>query len=102
MIYGNKGADHLIGNDGGDRIIGGAGDDFILGDKGYDKLFGARPLARLIQEHIKKPLANELLFGKLAKGGIVKVSVKDGELDFAFKSPPPKDKNNKKLPVLVE
>ena len=73
-----------------------------LGRKGYDKLFGARPLARLIQEHIKKPLANELLFGKLAKGGIVKVSVEDGDLAFAFKTLPPKDNTSKKLPVLVE
>ncbi len=51
-----------------------------LGDKGYDEKMGARPLGRVIQEHIKKPLAEELLFGKLAKGGVVKVSVKDGEL----------------------
>ena len=43
---------------------------------------GARPLARVIQEHIKKPLAEELLFGNLAKGGIVRVSVKDGKLDL--------------------
>src|SRR6202790_4340135 len=41
-----------------------------LAEKGYDPLFGARPLARIIQEHIKKPLAEELLFGHLAKGGI--------------------------------
>jgi ATP-dependent Clp protease ATP-binding subunit ClpA len=73
-----------------------------LGRKGYDKLFGARPLARLIQEHIKKPLANELLFGKLAKGGIVKVAVKDGDLSFTFKALPPKDNTSKKMPVLVE
>ncbi|KNG92606.1 ATP-dependent Clp protease ATP-binding subunit ClpA [Pseudaestuariivita atlantica] len=51
-----------------------------LGDKGYDEKMGARPLGRVIQEYIKKPLAEELLFGKLAKGGVVKVSVKDGEL----------------------
>src|ERR1043166_3086568 len=44
-----------------------------LAVKGYDPLFGARPLARVIQEHIKKPLAEELLFGKLAKGGVVRV-----------------------------
>ena len=41
-----------------------------------------RPLARVIQEHIKKPLAEELLFGKLTKGGAVKVTLKDGKLDF--------------------
>jgi len=53
-----------------------------LGDKGYDKLYGARPLARVIQENIKKPLAEELLFGKLAKGGVVKVDVADDKLVF--------------------
>ena len=46
-----------------------------LADKGYDERMGARPLARVIQEHIKKPLANEILFGKLRKGGVVHVSV---------------------------
>jgi len=46
-----------------------------LGNRGYDELFGARPLARVIQEHIKKPLAEEILFGKLKKGGLVKVLV---------------------------
>ena len=73
-----------------------------LGRKGYDKLYGARPLSRLIQEHIKKPLANELLFGKLAKGGVVKVTVKDDALAFSFKALPPKDGSKKKLPVLVD
>ena len=49
--------------------------------KGYDDRMGARPLGRVIQEHIKKPLADEVLFGKLKKGGTVRVSVeeKDGE-----------------------
>ncbi|KGM32075.1 ATP-dependent Clp protease ATP-binding subunit ClpA [Inquilinus limosus] len=48
--------------------------------RGYDELYGARPMARVIQEHIKKPLANELLFGKLVKGGQVRVDVaEDGE-----------------------
>ncbi|KXF77379.1 ATP-dependent Clp protease ATP-binding subunit ClpA [Paramesorhizobium deserti] len=46
-----------------------------LADKGYDERMGARPLARVIQEHIKKPLADEVLFGKLKKGGTVRVSV---------------------------
>jgi ATP-dependent Clp protease ATP-binding subunit ClpA len=50
-----------------------------LAKKGYDPLFGARPLGRVIQEHIKKPLADELLFGKLQKGGIVKVDHVAGE-----------------------
>ena len=54
-----------------------------LAEKGYDPLFGARPLARVIQEHIKRPLADELLFGQLAKGGKVVVTIKDGEPAFA-------------------
>ena len=58
-----------------------------LADKGYDDKMGARPLGRVIQEHIKKPLAEELLFGKLAKGGLVKVGVKDGNLDLRIESP---------------
>ncbi|MCK8785098.1 ATP-dependent Clp protease ATP-binding subunit ClpA [Roseomonas sp. NAR14] len=53
-----------------------------LAEKGYDPLYGARPLARVIQEHIKRPLAEELLFGKLSKGGSVKVGLKDGALTF--------------------
>lgn len=46
-----------------------------LAEKGYDEKMGARPLGRVIQEHIKKPLANEILFGKLKKGGVVSVSL---------------------------
>ncbi len=53
-----------------------------LAEKGYDDRMGARPLGRVIQEEIKKPLAEELLFGKLAKGGLVKIGVKDGKLDI--------------------
>ncbi|MFT8246882.1 ATP-dependent Clp protease ATP-binding subunit ClpA [Roseomonas sp. BN140053] len=53
-----------------------------LAEKGYDPLYGARPLARVIQEYVKKPLAEELLFGKLVKGGSVKVGLKDGVLTF--------------------
>ena len=65
-----------------------------LAERGYDRLYGARPLARVIQEHIKKPLAEELLFGKLVKGGAVKVAMKDGKLDFEFveaAAAPPKE-----------
>ena len=58
-----------------------------LADKGYDEKMGARPLGRVIQEHIKKPLAEELLFGKLVKGGIVKVGVKGADLDLTFEAP---------------
>jgi ATP-dependent Clp protease ATP-binding subunit ClpA len=57
-----------------------------LAKNGFDELYGARPLARVIQEHIKKPLADEILFGKLVRGGHVKVSLKDGKLAFAFES----------------
>lgn len=46
-----------------------------LSEKGYDEKMGARPLSRVIQENIKKPLANEILFGKLKKGGVVNVTV---------------------------
>jgi ATP-dependent Clp protease ATP-binding subunit ClpA len=53
-----------------------------LAERGYDRLYGARPLSRVIQEHVKKPLAEELLFGRLVKGGSVKVTMKDGKLDF--------------------
>src|ERR1700690_3908642 len=53
-----------------------------LAERGYDRLYGARPLGRVIQEHIKKPLAEELLFGSLVKGGAVKVTLKDNKLDF--------------------
>jgi ATP-dependent Clp protease ATP-binding subunit ClpA len=55
-----------------------------LVDRGYDRANGARPMARLIAEKIKKPLADEVLFGKLSKGGTVKVSVDDGELSFSY------------------
>ncbi|MBT5047577.1 MAG: ATP-dependent Clp protease ATP-binding subunit ClpA [Rhodospirillaceae bacterium] len=85
-----------------------------LVDKGYDEHFGARPLARVIQEHIKTPLADELLFGKLAHGGLVKLTVADGKLSFDIqphpaksKKPPKKKKSgggkgSKKDPALVQ
>jgi len=53
-----------------------------LAKNGFDELYGARPLARVIQENIKKPLADEILFGKLVKGGHVKVVLRDGKLAF--------------------
>ena len=53
-----------------------------LANKGYDPKMGARPMERTVQEHIKKPLANELLFGQLVNGGTVKVYVKDNKIDF--------------------
>ena len=57
-----------------------------IGEKGYDKHYGARPLARMIQEHIKKPLAEELLFGALVKGGLVKIGLKAGKLTFTYEA----------------
>ena len=55
-----------------------------LAKNGFDARYGARPMARLIHEKIKQPLANEILFGKLAHGGSAEVSVKDGELEIVF------------------
>jgi len=57
-----------------------------LADKGYDKAMGARPMARVLQEELKKPLANEILFGQLIDGGTVKVSVKDKKIRFDYES----------------
>jgi ATP-dependent Clp protease ATP-binding subunit ClpA len=59
-----------------------------LAEKGYEPLYGARPLARVIQEHIKRPLADELLFGKLAKGGKVLVTIEDGKPTSQIDSAP--------------
>lgn len=53
-----------------------------LAKNGFDELYGARPLARVIQEHIKKPLADDILFGRLTRGGHVKVELKDGKIAF--------------------
>ena len=57
-----------------------------LAKKGYDQQMGARPLARVIQEHVKKPLAEEVLFGKLAKGGTVRILLQDDTLHFTYLS----------------
>ena len=72
-----------------------------LGDAGYDDRMGARPLGRVIQEHIKKPLAEELLFGSLAKGGNVKVSVKDNKIDLQIEAPGAPRISAKKPPLLT-
>ncbi len=72
-----------------------------LADKGYDDKMGARPLGRVIQENIKKPLAEELLFGKLAKGGLVKVGVKDGKLDLKIDGPRKPRISGDKPPLLT-
>ncbi|WP_095012224.1 ATP-dependent Clp protease ATP-binding subunit ClpA [Tsuneonella mangrovi] len=67
-----------------------------LADRGYDKLYGARPMARLLQERIKQPLAEELLFGQLAGGGEVHVSIKDGKPAFELTPAPPKARPKRK------
>ncbi len=72
-----------------------------LAVKGYDSQNGARPLARVIQEDVKRPLADELLFGRLAKGGRVTVGVSDGTFTFSFSDgPPPKKKRKGKTDEL--
>ncbi len=72
-----------------------------LADRGYDDKMGARPLARVIQEHIKKPLAEELLFGKLAKGGLVKVGVRGGKLELKIEGPAKPRLSGNKPPLLT-
>jgi ATP-dependent Clp protease ATP-binding subunit ClpA len=67
-----------------------------LAQHGFDPLMGARPMARVIQDQIKRPLADELLFGKLVGGGRVSIDVKDGELVVAAEPEP-----EKLLPVTV-
>ena len=79
-----------------------------LGKKGYDRAFGARPLGRVIQEHVKRPMSEEVLFGKLENGGRVTVDVKDGDVVFEYEEPvrPLKTKKGEqsgpKVPVLAE
>ncbi|CAL1239077.1 ATP-dependent Clp protease ATP-binding subunit ClpA [Candidatus Methylocalor cossyra] len=57
-----------------------------LAEHGFDPQMGARPMGRVIQEKIKKPLAEEILFGKLSEGGTVRISVKEGQLSFTMES----------------
>ena len=73
-----------------------------LARKGYDPLFGARPLGRVIQEYIKKPLAEELLFGRLARGGTVVVTIRNEKPAFTYPEPPPRHQEEEKVPELVE
>ncbi|MEO3478799.1 ATP-dependent Clp protease ATP-binding subunit ClpA [Phaeobacter sp. CAU 1743] len=72
-----------------------------LAEKGYDDKMGARPLGRVIQEYIKKPLAEELLFGKLTKGGLVKVGIKDGKIDLRLEGPGKPRISGNKPPLLT-
>jgi ATP-dependent Clp protease ATP-binding subunit ClpA len=67
-----------------------------LTERGYDRLYGARPMGRLVQEKIKQPLAEELLFGKLVHGGEVKVRIKDNGPVFEITAAPPKAPKGKK------
>lgn len=69
----------------------------FLAKEGYDPQMGARPLSRVIQERIKKPLAEELLFGKLSGGGSVRIDMKDGDLAFDFEPALPKPDGRKAL-----
>lgn len=55
-----------------------------LAEKGYDAQMGARPMVRVIRNHIKKPLSNEILFGSLTDGGSVRIFVEDTELAFEY------------------
>jgi len=79
-----------------------------LSRKGYTPQYGARPLGRIIQEHVKKPLAEELLFGRLTKGGTVRVAVATDEDKLTFEyvdgsaSPRPPRATKGKEPALVE
>jgi len=69
-----------------------------LGKKGYNRNFGARPLGRVIQEHIKRPLSEELLFGALTHGGAVRVKIDDGKVVFEYATPTPKAPRTPKKP----
>ena len=70
-----------------------------LAKKGYDKKMGARPLSRLIDEKIKSPLSRKVLFGDLVNGGIVDISIKDGDITFDI-SPMPKPLSKEEMKAL--
>ncbi|MTD99608.1 ATP-dependent Clp protease ATP-binding subunit ClpA [Paracoccus sp. YIM 132242] len=72
-----------------------------LAEKGYDDKMGARPLGRVIQEHIKKPLAEELLFGRLTKGGVVRVKIEDDKPAFDITGPDAPRIGKSKTPLLT-
>ena len=76
-----------------------------LATRGYDEAFGARPLGRLIQEHVKKPMADELLFGTLQKGGGVKIDIDKNDpekLSFKYVADPKPTTKEKNEPEAVE
>nr|WP_241865387.1 ATP-dependent Clp protease ATP-binding subunit ClpA [Paracoccus salsus] len=72
-----------------------------LAEKGYDDRMGARPLGRVIQENIKKPLAEELLFGRLTKGGVVRVKIEDDKPVFDITGPETPRIGKSKTPLLT-
>jgi ATP-dependent Clp protease ATP-binding subunit ClpA len=76
-----------------------------LATAGYDEQYGARPLSRIIQEHVKKPLSEELLFGKLKAGGAVRIGVqgrgKNRKLSFSYPKAGKQDAKNKKTRIPV-
>ena len=72
-----------------------------LADNGYDSKMGARPLARLIQSKIKEKLADEILFGKLKKGGLVRVHAIENELELEFEAPEHPKISETKTPLLT-
>ena len=72
-----------------------------LAEKGYDDRMGARPLGRVIQEHIKKPLAEELLFGRLTKGGMVRVKIEDDKPAFDITGPETPRLGKTRTPLLT-
>ena len=72
-----------------------------LAEKGYDDKMGARPLGRVIQENIKKPLAEELLFGRLVKGGVVRVMIEDDKPVFDITGPDTPRIGKSKTPLLT-
>lgn len=72
-----------------------------LAAEGYDDKMGARPLGRVIQENIKKPLAEELLFGRLTKGGLVRVNIKDNKIDLEILPPDHPRLSEEKTPLLT-
>jgi len=73
-----------------------------LAKNGFDELYGARPLARVIQEHVKKPLADEILFGRLIRGGHVHIVLKDGKIGFEIEGGTAPDASEEETAELAE
>jgi len=73
-----------------------------LAEKGYDETMGARPMARVIDDLIKKPLAEQILFGELEQGGTLAIDIKDDQLKLAFDSKKAENKKSKTESALSE